>query len=98
MNGRSFTLLPAGRATEPKPSERSSWHSQTISEACRSVTRSEAVNVLDQLIRADTPAIAGRTLAYARACHGWAEKRGKVPGSPIHRPSIPRQWRPARGT
>jgi integrase len=53
------------------------------------VTRSDAVNVLDQLIRADTPAIAGRTLAYARACYGWAEKRGKVPANPFTGLPIP---------
>jgi integrase len=53
------------------------------------VTRSDAVNVLDQLIRADTPAIAGRTLAYARACYGWAEKRGKVPANPFTGVPIP---------
>ena len=53
------------------------------------VTRSDAVNVLDQLIRADTPAIAGRTLAYARACYGWAEKRGKVPFNPFTGLPIP---------
>ncbi len=53
------------------------------------VTRSDAVDVLDQLIRADTPAIAGRTLAYARACYGWAEKRGKVPANPFSGLPIP---------
>jgi integrase len=47
------------------------------------LSRADAVNVLDQLLKADTPAIAGRTLAYARACYGWAEKRGKVPSNPF---------------
>jgi integrase len=28
--------------------------------------------------------MAGRTLAYARACYHWAEKRGKVSGNPFH--------------
>jgi integrase len=53
------------------------------------VTRADAVNVLDQLIKADTPAIAGRTLAYARACYGWAAKRGKVPTNPFTGVPIP---------
>jgi integrase len=47
------------------------------------LSRADAVNVLDQLVNADKPAIAGRTLAYARACYGWAEKRGKVPSNPF---------------
>lgn len=53
------------------------------------LTRADAVNVLDQLVNADTPAIAGRTLAYARACYGWAEKRGKVPSNPFTSLPIP---------
>jgi integrase len=53
------------------------------------LTRADAVNVLDHLVNADTPAIAGRTLAYARACYGWAEKRGKVPGNPFTSLPIP---------
>jgi integrase len=53
------------------------------------LSRADAVNVLDQLVNADTPAIAGRTLAYARACYGWAEKRGKVPCNPFCALPIP---------
>jgi integrase len=53
------------------------------------LSRADAVNVLDQLVNADTPAIAGRTLAYARACYGWAEKRGKVPSNPFTGLPIP---------
>jgi integrase len=53
------------------------------------LSRADAVNVLDQLVHADTPAIAGRTLAYARACYGWAEKRGKVPSNPFAALPIP---------
>lgn len=53
------------------------------------LSRSEAVNVLDKLVRADTPAIAGRTLAYCRACYGWALKRGKVPANPFAGLPIP---------
>ncbi len=53
------------------------------------LSRADAVNVLDKLVHADTHAIAGRTLAYARACYGWAEKRGKVPGNPFSGLPIP---------
>lgn len=47
------------------------------------LTRAEAVNVLDTLAKAGKVAIAGRTLAYARACYAWAAKRGKVPENPF---------------
>lgn len=47
------------------------------------LTRAEAVAVLDKHLHADTPAIAGRTVAYARACYGWALKRGKVSANPF---------------
>ena len=53
------------------------------------LTRAEAVTVLDRLVAADTPAIAGRTLAYARACYGWAKRRGKVPTNPFAGLPIP---------
>jgi integrase len=53
------------------------------------LTRTDAVSVLDRLVHANTPAIAGRTLAYARACYGWAEKRGKVPSNPFAGLPIP---------
>jgi integrase len=48
------------------------------------VTRAEAVNALDKLVKAGKPIMAGRTLAYARAAFRWAEKRGKVPSNPFH--------------
>lgn len=47
------------------------------------LSKAEAVNVLDDLVKAGSAAMAGRTLAYARACYTWAEKRGKVPGNPF---------------
>jgi integrase len=53
------------------------------------ITRAEAVNTLDRLAEAGKAAMAGRTLAYARACFRWAEKRGKVPGNPFERLPIP---------
>jgi integrase len=48
------------------------------------ITKTDAVNTLDKLIRDGKPAMAGRTMAYARAAFHWAEKRGKVPGNPFH--------------
>jgi hypothetical protein len=48
------------------------------------LTRADAVNALDKLVRAGKPTMAGRTLAYARAAFRWAEKRGKVPSNPFH--------------
>jgi integrase len=51
------------------------------------ITRADAVNALDKLVRAGKAAMAGRTLAYARALFQWAEKRGKVPHNPF--PGLP---------
>ena len=48
------------------------------------VTRADAVNALDKLVKAGKPIMAGRTLAYARAAFRWAEKRGKVLSNPFH--------------
>lgn len=47
------------------------------------ITKTEAVNALDKLAEAGAPTMAGRTMAYARACFRWAEKRGKVAGNPF---------------
>jgi integrase len=47
------------------------------------ITKADAVNALDRLVRAGKAAMAGRTLAYARAAFRWAEKRGKVTGNPF---------------
>ena len=47
------------------------------------LTKAEAVAVLDDVMKAGSVAMAGRTLAYARACYAWAEKRGKVAGNPF---------------
>ncbi|MDR3537832.1 MAG: integrase arm-type DNA-binding domain-containing protein [Acetobacteraceae bacterium] len=53
------------------------------------LSRAEAVNTLDALAKAGKAAMAGRTMAYARACFHWAEKRGKVPGNPFMNLPIP---------
>ena len=47
------------------------------------VTKADAVTALDRLVRDGKAAMAGRTLAYARAAFQWAVKRGKVPGNPF---------------
>ena len=47
------------------------------------ITKADAVNALDKLVKAEKAAMAGRTLAYARAAFRWAEKRGKVPANPF---------------
>jgi integrase len=47
------------------------------------IQRTDAVNGLDKLVEAGKTAMAGRTLAYARACFRWAVQRGKVPANPF---------------
>jgi integrase len=49
------------------------------------ITKGEAVNALDALVRAGKAVTAGRTMAYARAAFAWAERRGKVPANPFMR-------------
>ncbi len=45
--------------------------------------RAEVLARLDGLLRAGKEAMAGRTLAYGRACYAWAEKRGMVAENPF---------------
>ncbi len=47
------------------------------------MTRATALKVLDGMVKAGTPALATRCLAYARACYGWAVKRGKLIDNPF---------------
>jgi integrase len=47
------------------------------------ISRTEAVNALDRIVKANKPLMASRTMAYARACFSWAEKRGKVSVNPF---------------
>ena len=47
------------------------------------LTKAEAVTVLDDLTKAGHAAMAGRTLAYGRACFTWAVKRGRLPSNPF---------------
>ena len=47
------------------------------------LSRSDAVSVLDAMAHKGKAVSAGRTMAYARACYSWAEKRGKVSFNPF---------------
>lgn len=47
------------------------------------LTRTIAVNALDGLVEDGKIATAGRTMAYGRACYGWAQKRGKLAENPF---------------
>jgi len=47
------------------------------------ISRTDAVNALDQIVKAGKPIIAGRTMAYARACFAWGKRRSKVPDNPF---------------
>jgi integrase len=47
------------------------------------ISRADAVDALDQIVKAGKPITAGRTMAYARACFAWGKRRGKVPENPF---------------
>jgi integrase len=47
------------------------------------ISRTDAVNALDQVVKAGKVVAAGRTMAYARACYAWGKRRGKVPENPF---------------
>jgi integrase len=47
------------------------------------ISRTDAVDALDQIVKAGKPVTAGRTMAYARACFAWGKRRGKVPENPF---------------
>ena len=49
----------------------------------RTLPRAEVLARLDGLLRTGKEAMAGRTLAYGRACYAWAEKRGMVAENPF---------------
>ena len=53
------------------------------------LSKAEAVAVLDGIAKDGSAAMAGRTLAYGRACYAWAEKRGRVPDNPFKGVPIP---------
>jgi integrase len=47
------------------------------------ISRTDAVNALDQIVKAGKAITAGRTMAYARACFAWGKRRAKVPENPF---------------
>jgi integrase len=47
------------------------------------IEKSEALWVLDRLVREGKAVTAGRTMSYARSVFSWAEKRGKVRSNPF---------------
>ena len=69
-------------AAEAVRAIRCSLHELLTRPAAR-ISRTDAVNALDEVVKAGKAVIAGRTMAYARACFAWGERRGKVPGNPF---------------
>ncbi len=53
------------------------------------ITRAEVVATLDTLDKAGKAAMAGRTMAYGRACYRWAGKRGNLSANPFMDLPIP---------
>lgn len=47
------------------------------------LTRADAVYILDALVKEGRHAMAGRTLAYGRACFAWAVKRDRLTSNPF---------------
>ena len=47
------------------------------------LTRADAVYILDVLVKEGKHAMAGRTLAYGRACFAWAVKRDRLTSNPF---------------
>ncbi len=56
---------------------------ERLDDPARTLPRAEVLARLDGLLRAGKEAMAGRTLAYGRACYAWAEKRGMVAENPF---------------
>lgn len=54
-----------------------------LNKPAAKLTRADAVNTLDRLVKEGKQAMASSTLAYARAAYSWAEKRGKIPSNPF---------------
>jgi integrase len=54
-----------------------------LKKPAASLTKQAVVGILDDMLRAGSSAMAGRTVAYGRACYSWATKRGKLEGNPF---------------
>jgi integrase len=59
------------------------WLSGLLKRPAARISRTDAVNALDQIVKAGRAVTAGRTMAYARACFAWGKRRGKVPENPF---------------
>ncbi len=57
--------------------------SDQLKRPAAKLTRAMVVDVLDRLARSGKLTIAGRTVAYGRACYTWARKRGRVAVNPF---------------
>jgi integrase len=57
--------------------------SELVKRPAARISRTEAVNALDQIVKAGKAVSAGRTMAYARACYTWGKRRGKVRENPF---------------
>jgi integrase len=55
------------------------WRDRPLS----TISRGEAVRLLDAIVAAGAEIGANRTLAYLRALFNWAVKRGRLPSSPV---------------
>lgn len=54
-----------------------------LDQPANQLTRNAVVTTLDALTHAGKTAMAGRTLAYGRACFSWARKRGMLAENPF---------------
>ena len=54
-----------------------------LQQPAATLTRHDALRPLDKHVKAGRTAMAGRTLAYGRACYGWALRRGMVASNPF---------------
>ena len=74
----------AGALRAPRPSGPSERCSQAhLDRPAASLTHAAVTAVLDALAGAGRAAMAGRTMAYGRACYGWAVKRRRLPVNPF---------------
>lgn len=55
-----------------------------MEQPANQLSRRAVVGTLDALTQAGKAPMAGRTLAYGRACFSWARKRGMVAENPFH--------------
>lgn len=69
-------------ATEAERALRVAFTSH-LTRPASALTHATVTGVLDKLAGDGKPAIAGRTMAYGRACYGWAVKRRRLVANPF---------------